>query len=261
MEKIGSVPEFTDADTQATEESSEQEEEVTSGEDTPSEAATEDEPSGEKEESTDDVGAETKELQKEIAGLSQAREELIRDLKELRGERRELKQREIDRVDKQIEEKVDDLVDVHPDDTKLIERVLRAKGYVSQSEVNRILFDHKKQEVISNFLHEFPEYRPENDPDNKKWGTILEEISLYREPASPEQYAVLLRRAHRLASVGSTTGPSVAVKKHQAQIASAGSGGTRKPSSPNRLASLVETHMHGYTQEEIAEMQKRLSNR
>ena len=254
------MPEFGgEADVEST---SQEQEEVTAGEETPSEAATENEPDGETTENetpADDVGTQTKELQNEIIGLRTAREDLIKELKDLRGERREIKQRELDRVDDKIEQAVDDLKDVHPDDTKLIERVLRAKGYVSQGEVNKMLFNAKKQEVISSFLHEFPEYNPDANPD--KWESLKQEISLYREPATAEQYGVLLRRAHKMVNVASPSGPSVAVKKHQASVASAGSGGARKPSQPHRLSQLAEQHLQGFTQEEIREMQKRLSNR
>lgn len=264
MEKIGSVPEFTDADTQAGAESAPQvQEEVPAGEETPSEAATENEPNGETTETEkpiDNASAQN-EIQNELAGLRQAREELIRELKELRGERREYKQREIDRVDAQIQETTDDLEDVNPDDTKLIERVLKARGYVPQSEVNKMFFEAKKQEVVAKFLRDFPEYKPDNDPENKRWESLKKELSLYREPSTAEDYETLLKRAHRMVSAVSTSGQNVAVKKHQAQVASAGSGGTRKPSSQNRLASLAEQHLKGFTQEEIAEMQKRLSNR
>lgn len=270
MTKIGKLPEFTTEEgVTAGAESAPEQIETPAGEETPSEAATENEPSevvGEETkdsapEVADNTSTQSKELQNEIVGLRDARKELLDEIKELRGERRELKQREIDRVEQKIEQKTDDLKDLHPDDVTLIDRVLRAKGYVSQPEVNKMLFEAKKQDVLNKFLREFPEYKPENDPDNKKWGQVLQEISLYREPTTADQYETLLRRAHRMAGGASAGGQSVAVKKHQVQVASAGSAATRKPSSTNKLSQLAETHMQGYSQEEIAEMQKRLANR
>ena len=264
METIGKLPEFTTDEGAAGAESAPKTVETTAGEETPSEAATENEPSSElkePEKATDDTSTQTTELQNEIAGLRDARKELIDELKELRGERREWKQRELDRVETKIEKKTDDLKDLHPDDVTLIDRVLRAKGYVSQPEVNQMLFDARKEDVVSKFLREFPEYKPENDPDEKKWSLLKKEVSLYRSPESVEQYEKLLRRAHREVSGTSASGQIVAVKKHQVQIAGAGSGQARRPSSPNKLSRLAETHMQGYSQEEIVEMQKHLANR
>lgn len=264
MGKIGNVPEFTnDEGVSASEESSEQEVETTPGEETPTEAATANEPSEEEEKElpADDENDEKGKLESELAGLRSERSRLIGDLKNLRGERREIKQREIEAVDDKIEQAADDLKDVHDDDVKLIERVIRAKGYVSQSEIGKMLFKAKKEEVISKFLHDFPEYKPENDPENKKWGTLLQEVSLYREPGDVDQFDALLRRAHRLSSIASSSEPTIAVKKHQAEVAGAGSGGTRRSAPTNRLSGMLEQHMQGYTPEEIAEMQKRLSKR
>lgn len=272
MEKVGKLPEFTtDEGAKVSAESAQELEETSTGEETPSEATTENEPSSETKEpekATDDADTQLGELEQkkasllgEIEGLERARQSVLSDLKDSRGERRESKQRELDRVEQRIEQKTDDLKDLHPDDVTLIERVAGAKGYVSESKINEIIFKARKEDVLSKFLREFPEYKLDNDPDEKKWSLLKQEVSLYRPPETVEQYETLLRRAHRMVSGVSAGGSSVTVKKHQAHVASVGGGQTRKPSSSGRLSQLAETHMQGYTKEELSEIQKNLSNR
>lgn len=237
MSKISAMPEFTDAGTQAGVESPNAADTAANETDTREEAATpnktaqENNQEGAIDAGSADVKPETQvaDLAATIRGLQEVKRDLIQELGGLRGEKRELKQQEIDSVEQQI----DTLGDVHPDDVALVDRVLKAKGYVPQSQINKMLYDARKQEELNKFLAEYPEYKEENDPDNKKWQNILQEVSMYKEPTDAAAYATILRRAHRSVSNtgAASSGASVQVKQHQARVASAGSGGSQRTSS------------------------------
>lgn len=198
----------------------------------------------------------TQDLQ-EIKALQEQRVELLKEISELRGQRREIKKVELQTVQKQI----DDLKDLHPEDITVIDRVLKAKGYMSKEEVNHMFYETVKDEELNKFLDKYPEYKPENDPNDINWNTLQKELGFYRMPENPRQVREVLERAHKaIAKVPSER--SLPAQKRQIEVASTGGGGTQR-SSPSRnanptLSHLMETHMQGWSPEEIKKLKEKL---
>ena len=192
-----------------------------------------------------------------VKGLQEERVKLLKEISELRGQKREIKQQELQSVQKQI----DDLKDLHPEDVSVIDRVLKAKGYMSKEEVNKMFYETVKQEEIDKFLDRFPEYKPENDPSDTNWNTLQRELGYYRLPENPRLLKEVLERAHKgIAKVPS--GRSIPAQKRQIEIASTGGGGAQR-SSPAKnanpqISALMRTHMQGWSEEEIQTLQKKL---
>lgn len=198
-------------------------------------------------------------LLEEVEGLKSARQELLLELKDLRGQRREAKQAEVAAVQEQI----DNLEDVNKDDVALMERVVKARGFVSKQDVQRMFYDARKQEVFDKFFREFPEYSQENDPERDKFNPLLRELQLYKEPTNPADYENLLRRAHASVSgtrQGRERDPQVV--KQQIKNAGVGAGGAQRSSSirsfdPARRAQLSSW---GWTDEQIDGMERRMQS-
>ena len=202
-------------------------------------------------------------LEHELEALKREKSDLIKQVIDLRGQRRELVDQGKSTV--VVDQKVEDLKDIHPDDAALIEKYVRAKGYVTKDEMHKVYYDNVKNEVLNAFLEKFPEYKPENDPHDLKWSTLSKEMGLYRMPENPHQISELLQRAHSSVS-GSATGgrrslASTEVQRRQVQTAGVGSGGTQRPSSrggtlePSRRAMLERG---GWSEEEIKKIEKNL---
>lgn len=195
-------------------------------------------------------------LAKQKAGLESEREKLLAEIKELRGQRREIKREELIQVNKQLE----DLDDVNPDDIRLIDKVLRARGYLTKEEQGKMQYDAIKQEQLNAFLEQFPEYKPENDPNDINWNALQRELGYYRMPQDPYKVKEVLMRAHRSSSAP-VQRDTTAAKQHAVKTASVGSGGTQRQAS--RMNRLDETHRQellrgGWTEEEIAKIESRL---
>lgn len=230
---------------------------------TPSEPSPEQQPATEETPSEDVKSPEVKQLEKEkqqilqeVAGLREARKEIISELGELRGQKKLAKQAELDA----LQDKIDDLKDLHPQDVEVIDRVLKAKGYVSKESVNKMLYEARKQEEVAKFLEEFREYSEENDPDKKKFGPLLKEVSLYKEPEDPKMWGTILRRAHKaLAQTQAPSDRNTIVKKRQIEIAGVGAGGVQRSSSVKPFNSSMRQRLldGGWSEEEIQKMEQR----
>lgn len=193
---------------------------------------------------------------KQVQGLQEERAKLLAEIQQLRGQRRELKKEELLVVNKQIEE----LTDVNPDDVKLIDKVLRAKGYLTKEESNKMHYDAVKQEQVDAFLEKYPEYKPENDPHDLNWSALQRELGFYRMPDDARKVGDVLLRAHR--AIAKPAPPtSVPAKQHQARVASVGSGGTqRQQSSTVRMDEQKRAMLlnGGWTEEEIQKIESNL---
>ena len=271
--KIGKMPEFTSEDTppevtaEATTESVVEQTEEVEEKETPTVPPAVKEPDDKEVEKVEkvepevvvdsNIKLEVGELKREIEGLSVARKELIADLKDLRGLKRDLQQEKIDKLENQIKDKEDTLNDINPNDVDVIDRVLKAKGYVPRQEINKMFYEERKNEEIAKFLSEFPEYSEKNDPDNKMFGPLLQEVGLYKEPTDPALWGTILRRAHRVLSSNKNVGGSVEVKKQLIKTASVGAKGASKPTSAkpmdDRRRRLLEDA--GFSEEEIRGME------
>lgn len=199
------------------------------------------------------------ELKGAIQALQGERAKLLKDISELRGQRRELKREELIKVN----ERIDELKDVNPQDVGLIEKVLRAKGYVTKDEAHGMFYEAVKQEELNKFLERYPEYKPENDSGDVNWSTLQRELGYYRMPDDPHAINDILERAHRnIANLSRTFADRAApVKARQAELAGAGAGGAQR-SSP-RHGTLEPRHRAvleagGWSSEEIANIEKKL---
>lgn len=243
---IGSIPEFTQ-DAAPVEEVKEPLVEPVEETETPA-------PPAEKPEAEKPV--EPSETDKAIDALKQERVKLLNEISDLRGTRRELKQSEITKVEKQL----DELKDVSPEDVAVIDRVLRAKGYITKQESSQMHFEAVKNEELNRFLEKYPEYKPENDPKDHNWSLLQKEIALYRTPDDPRQIATLLERAHR--SLPKVESPNIPARQRQLQVASAGAGGVQKSAqAPTKSLTEKQKEVYrngGWSEAEITEIEKDL---
>lgn len=194
------------------------------------------------------------EIAKQLEGLKEERTKLLQEIQALRGQRREIKREELTNVDKQI----DELKDVNPDDVKTIDKILRAKGYLTKEESQRMYFESVKNEKVNEFLEKYPEYKPENDPNDLNWNALQREFSIYATPSDPKLIFDRLERAHR--SIAKPVDHAVEVKKQQLKTAGVGSGGTqrapsRKSLDPDKRSALERG---GWTEEEIRSIESKL---
>ena len=201
----------------------------------------------------DVVVDQSEDIQRALTGLQNERAKLLREISELKGARREIKQEQITRV----EERMDELKDVNPADVTLIDRVLRAKGFVTKEEASGMFHEAVKEEELQKFLDRYPEYKPENDPGDVNWGLLQREIGYYRAPKDPRIYAEILERAHR----GIARAPAVKaepMKRRQAEIASVGGGGMQRNASRVPMDARRRAYFEngGWSNEEIDRMER-----
>lgn len=247
---IGSIPEFTDSGVEEVKQADVVETPVTETE-TPAELPAVETPV-ESEQSVPDVDAKE---QKQVQGLLQEREKLLKEIQSLRGQRREIKQNELAVVNN----KIDDLQDVNPQDVSLIEKVIKSKGYITKEESAKMHYEAVKQEAINKFLDEFPEYKPENDPHDINWSAFQREFADYRLPTDPSRIPEILKKVHRaIAKVPSERG--IPEKRQQVKIASSGSGGVQRSSPTKALDpdTVSQLRAGGFSDEDIKRMESRL---
>lgn len=162
------------------------------------------------------------------------------------------------------QQNLDDLKDVNPSDVELVEKVLKAKGYITKDEAVQREYETVQNQVLNSFLEKFPEYKPENDPDNINWKTLMGEYSLYAKPKDPHKIAELLDRAHKSTNQTQVVSDrSLPAKKRAAQVASSGAGGTQRSSSSGKTLSPQERAMYengGWSEEDIKRIEQNLSN-
>lgn len=192
------------------------------------------------------------EKDKAIQGLQNERVKLLKEISELKGTKREIKQDQINSVQAQI----DELKDLHPDDIAVIDRVLRAKGYMTKEESNKMYYESVKNEELNKFLDKYPEYKPENDPDDVNWGTLQKELGFYRMPENPRLLTEVLERAHR--GVVKVPSGSTQAKIQQVRTASVGSGGVQRATSSNKLDPEKRAMLQGFSDEDIHNIESKL---
>ena len=260
--EIGKVPEFTEDEvTQPSEAGIEEDKQVATDEVVSEEKETPTEPPADIKPAvqTDNLqGGDAREQQeKQIRGLQEEKQKLLQEIVSLRGQRREIKEEQVLKV----QEKIDDLKDLHPEDVQTLDRILKAKGYVTKGESNQMYYDAVKQQELENFLAKFPEYKAENDPNDVNWNVLQRELKYYRMPENPHEIIQVLERAHR--AVSRVSGDrSTEVKKHQVEVASVGGGGaqrstpTRKSLDPEKRA-IYERG--GWSEEEILKIENKLA--
>lgn len=192
----------------------------------------------------------------EVVGLREERVKLLKEITELRGTKREIKQDQLAIVEKQI----DDLKDVNPNDVNLIDRVLRSKGYMTKEEQSKMFYEAVKDEELNKFLDAYPEYKPTNDPNDVNWNALQREIGYYRMPTDPHKIREVLDRAHRaIAKVSSD--PSLPQRQRQIQVAGTGGGGTQRSSPSGKTLTPTQRRAYedgGWSTEEIKQIEANL---
>lgn len=197
-------------------------------------------------------------LNKVVAGLQFEATKLRKDIVELRGQKREVKEQQLAKVQEQIEK----LEGVHPDDVAIVEKIIRAKGYVTKDEQQKMFYDSVKNEKVTQFLEKFPEYKPENDPNDARWSALQAEMAYYRMPDDPHKVYDLLEKAHRATSTAVAPNERITpVKKEQARIAGVGAGGAQR-SSPIKALDPEKRFMlkqGGWSEEEIKQIERKIA--
>ena len=181
----------------------------------------------------------------------------MEDIQNLRQERRNLKTSEGVVQQPITPQQVDELKDLHVEDVAVIDRVLKAKGYLSKEEFNKQLYNDVKQEELSKFLDKYPEYKPENDANDTKWNSFQSELKFYRMPESPRDLAKIFERVHKSILVPfSERTTAMDAQRRQIQNASLGSGGKGGSQRSPSLGSFNSDKVYalrsgGFTDEEI----------
>lgn len=214
-------------------------------------------PAEEKPASEDDnlTRDDIKGLQKQISGLQREREKLLNQVVELKGQRREIKYEELQKVN----EKIDDLKDINPEDAEIIEKVLRAKGYVTKEQTHQMYYDAVKQDELNKFLVKYPEYKAENDPNDTNWNALQAELRDYKMPSDPHEISRFLEKAHHYISK-TFDDRGAETKKRQIQTASMGGGGVQRSSSKKSLnpSQRLVFEQGGWSEEEIKQIEQSL---
>ena len=199
-----------------------------------------------------------------VQALQEERTKLLREIADLRGQRREIKEDQI----RNVEQTIDELKDVNPQDVEVVEKILRGKGYVPKQEVEKMFYETVKKSELDKFLDQYPEYKPENDKNNVNWSSLQSELywpdgsSRFATPKDPHLIGVILRKAHQ--SVTASRGVSdrsLTERKKQIEHASIGSGGSQRSSSlktldPERRLMLSQG---GWSEEEIKSIEAKLT--
>lgn len=192
----------------------------------------------------------TEGLRNEIVGLKQ-------QIAGLRGNDRELAQKQLIVAQNNL----DELKDVNPEDVSLIEKVLKSKGYMTKEEALTANYETVQKQVLTQFLTKYPEYKPENDPDNTNWNRLIGEYGLYARPSDPYQIMNLLEKSHKV-TTPVASGRNITIQKQVVKTASLGSGGKgRSSSGVTQTLSPEQRRIYqdgGWSEEEISEIEKSL---
>jgi len=196
---------------------------------------------------------------KAIEALKAQKQSLLKEIVQLRQDKRQAKESKPE-DDKPIMVQ-DDLKDVNPGDVDLIEKVLKAKGYIRKDEVTSLTVSQQIRQEHDRWLKEHPEYLPENDPNDEKWSMLKQEVeTYYRSPSSPEQMRRILDKAHSEISpkptIPNKPKSSVDAKKERLKAVSKASAGSAQSgkSATQRIDSSMKAYLHGFDDGELDEL-------
>jgi len=262
-EKVGNIPDFEESnndESKGNEEVKEAEtDEASAKKETSEESSPKEKPADQEEQQpNDEVSDDTGTEEKAVAGLEQEKAKLLVDIQELRGTRRELREKEKPQEDiKKEPVTVPPETPVNPEDREIIKKVIQEEGFVTKEEV----YKNTETEEIDKFLNKYPEYKPENDPTDANWTGLMREFRLYAKPKNPQQIGELLERSRKSSQ---PAGEAVNTTKAQEAVKTAGmgSGGSQRSSSSKSSlpAGMSENEVReeyrrgGYKEKEIDEM-------
>lgn len=210
-----------------------------------------------------------------IESIEATKARLLKEVEDLRIERRGYKEAPFQEQSKDplfVKKDDEDLLkDVNAQDVDLIEKVLRAKGYVPKEEINKELSAKEYHTSVKSFteswLESNPEFKPENDPEDEKWNQINAYATKYfSKPKDPKDVVEILDAARlRLFGKKSSTLPTkslnlVAAKKEKiaasAKPSSGGSAGSKAaPTSTKKgINPDLMPYLQGFDDDELAEI-------
>lgn len=230
-----------------------EEEETETPSETSPEEKPEEEPAPEKESPSEE---------KEITGLSEQREKLLAEIRELRKERREVREKQEEGISPPVvlPKKEEELGDVADSDVALIEKVLKAKGYVRKEELQATTYNEVIENEKNSFLERHPEYKPENDTDDKLWNALKHELyTYYKKPDNPRDMGKVLEKIHSALNHGTLPTKSSATSRASAEriktVSKSGSGRAAEGSPKVQTVEGVTRSMFsGFTEDELKEL-------
>ena len=277
MAKLDMNPEFTGETEVKEPEGKLPEEELPEEEkETPEESSTLKKPDDEniekEEEIVDDSGKE-----REVQGLEKELGELGKDTSDLDEKIVDLRQRIVEKrterrekreLTKEIENVVpegDLLEDIDPESKKIVERVLKAKGYVPLSEIEKRTYQSGHKRAEREFFVKHPEYLPENDANDTLYNALKGELADFVQPSDADKIPILFEKAHEQVLKKYSTRFKVqnpvsnATKQERLRKAGLGGGpgGGATPSSKDSKLNQKQVEilrMSGWSEDDIKEL-------
>ncbi len=148
----------------------------------------------EKEREIQGLEKELGELGKDTYGLDEKILDLRQRIVDKRTERRE--KRELTKEIETIVPEGDTLEDIDPESKKIVERVLKAKGYVPLSEIEKKTYQRGHKKAEKEFFSKHPEYLPENDPNDTLYNALKNELTDFVQPSDSDKIPILFEKAH-----------------------------------------------------------------
>ena len=240
-------------------------EEVSEEKETPAESSTAETPSEEPAAIVEDTtektvveepAPEVPVVETRVNALKLEEEKLRRQIEELRKERRSVRE---EKRQEPIVINDDSLKDVAQQDVDLIEKVLRAKGYVRKEELHSMTYAEKLESAKNEWLKTHPEYLPSNDPNDEHWNALNSTISTYfKAPPKPEEVGKVMDLAHQMIGGSSkkelpTRNPATtAAAQEKMKVLSKGQGGSAGDKTPApKRTNLDTSYLIGFSKEEL----------
>ena len=114
------------------------------------------------------------------------------------------------------------------------------------------------------WLEAHPEYKPENDPNDEKWGALSKTVgSFFKSPQNPKDVTKILDAAHKMVNPHAERAlpvkprASVAAAQEKVSVSSKSSGGSgvsTKGAAPKRSSGVTANMYEGFTDDELREM-------
>lgn len=196
--------------------------------------------------------------EKRVNALSLEEKRLREQIVELRKERRSVREAQV------IVDKPDTLEGVNPDDVALIEKVIRAKGFIRKDEIKAMSHQEKLESHKDVWLQAHPEYLPENDPDDAKWNALKGHVDAYfKAPSNPKEIEKILDLAHSMVSPRRTlsvkepaTNKAAQERLKSSSIASGGGQAKTAPApkSGKSIDPSLLGYMTGFDDDELKEL-------
>ncbi len=210
------------------------------------------------EEETTDDSEEEPIADDKITALQAEEARLREQIVALRTERRTVRQQKEEPL---LVEKSDDLSDVAEADIALVEKILKAKGYVRKDEISTMSYQEKIETFKNEWLEAHPEYLPANDADDKNWNALKGTIdSMFKSPSNPSDIKKIMDVAHSIvkptASIPIKNRATVDASKEKIETSSKGAsaGGAGKAPETKPKANISRNSFHGFTEEEFKEL-------